>query len=107
MRRVPPHFSIRPDSVEVIPRGDVNLTCVAYGSPMPNVKWRLGPLELTPEDVVTEGKNVLMLTDIRVSNNYTCVATSELGKIEHVAEVKVKGQCELATVKIISVAVVS
>ena len=78
--------SIRPDSVEVIPRGDVNLTCVAYGSPMPNVKWRLGPLELTPEDVVTEGKNVLMLTDIRVSNNYTCVATSELGKIEHVAQ---------------------
>ena len=76
----------------MIPGGAANLTCVAYGSPMPMVKWRLGALELTPEDSQVEGKNVLMLTNIRESNNYTCVAKSDLGKIEHDAEVKVKGE---------------
>ena len=91
MRRVPPHFSIPPESVEVMPGGDVNVTCVAVGSPMPYVKWRLGAVELTPEDTIPIGKNVLMLKDVRESANYTCVAASDLGNIEAIAQVKVKG----------------
>lgn len=91
VRRVPPHFSIPPESVEVMPGGDVNITCVAVGSPMPYVKWRLGALELTAEDNIPIGKNVLMLTDVTESANYTCVAASDLGNIEAVAQVKVKG----------------
>ncbi len=91
MRRVPPHFSIPPDSVEVMPGGAVNITCVAVGSPMPYVKWRLGAVELTPEDNIPIGKNVLMLMDVKESANYTCVAASDLGNIEAVAQVKVKG----------------
>ena len=74
-----------------MPGGAVNITCVAVGSPMPYVKWRLGAVELTPEDNIPIGKNVLMLTDIRESANYTCVAASDLGNIEAVAQVKVKG----------------
>lgn len=93
VRRVPPHFSIPPESVEVMPGGSVNLTCVAIGSPMPFVKWRLGALELTPEDNVPIGKNVLMLNEIRESATYTCVAASDLGNIEADADVKVKGRC--------------
>lgn len=91
MRRVPPHFSIPPEGAEVMPGGSLNLTCVAIGSPMPHVKWRLGALELTPEDSQPIGKNVLMLTDIRESATYTCVATSDLGNIESDADVRVKG----------------
>ena len=91
VRRVPPHFSIPPESAEVMPGGAVNLTCVAVGSPMPYVKWRLGAVELTPEENIPIGKNVLMLTDIRESANYTCVAASDLGNIEAIAQVKVKG----------------
>ena len=91
VRRVPPHFSIPPESVEVMPGGDVNITCVAVGSPMPYVKWRLGAVELTPEDTIPIGKNVLMLKDVRESANYTCVAASDLGNIEAIAQVKVKG----------------
>lgn len=91
VRRVPPHFSIPPESVEVMPGGDVNITCVAVGSPMPYVKWRLGAVELTPEDTIPIGKNVLMLKDVRESANYTCVAASDLGNIEAIAAVKVKG----------------
>ena len=93
VRRVPPHFSIPPENVEVMPGGSVNLTCVAVGSPMPFVKWRLGALELTPEDNIPIGKNVLMLNDIRESATYTCVAASDLGNIESDAEVRVKGWC--------------
>ena len=69
----------------------MNLTCVAVGSPMPNVKWRLGAVELTPENSVPIGKNVLQLTDVRETATYTCVAASELGNIEYDAEVRVKG----------------
>ena len=58
---------------------------------MPYVKWRKGSEELTPEDLVPVGKNVLMLDDIRESANYTCVAASDLGHIEKVGHVKVKG----------------
>ena len=77
------HISrIRPDDVEVMPGGATDITCVAVGSPMPFVKWRLGAIELTPEDNRSIGKNVLMLADVRESANYTCVATSDLGNIE-------------------------
>jgi len=98
VRRVPPHFSIPPENVEVMPGGSVNITCVAIGSPMPFVKWRLGALELTPEDNIPIGKNVLMLNDIRESATYTCVAASDLGNIESDAEVRVKGQSSLRPV---------
>ncbi|CAH1774763.1 unnamed protein product [Owenia fusiformis] len=36
------------------------------------------------------GRNVLQLTNVKESANYTCVAVSELGNIESVATVKVK-----------------
>ena len=58
---------------------------------MPYVKWRLGAVELTPEDDIPVGKNVLELKDVRETANYTCVAASDLGNIEANAQVKVKG----------------
>jgi len=69
----------------------VNLTCAAVGSPMPFVRWRLGTLELTPEHSIPIGKNVLMLRNVNQSATYTCVAESELGRIEADAEVIVTG----------------
>lgn len=93
MRRVPPHFSILPEPVEVVPGGSVNLTCVAVGSPMPHVRWRQGQKDLSPEETPPPvGKNVLMLTDVRESATYTCVAASDLGNIEFDAEVKVNSK---------------
>lgn len=58
---------------------------------MPYVKWMLGAEDLTPEDDMPIGRNVLELTDVRQSNNYTCVAMSTLGVIEEVAQIIVKG----------------
>lgn len=78
---------------EVMLGGSLNLTCVAVGSPMPFVKWRLLDEDLTPENDVPIGKSTLALNDIRTSANYTCVASSSLGVIEANAMVKV--QCEL------------
>lgn len=91
VRRVPPRFSIPPADSEIMPGGNVNITCVAVGSPMPYVKWMLGAEDLTPEDDMPIGRNVLELTDVRQSNNYTCVAMSTLGVIEAVAQIIVKG----------------
>uniref|UniRef100_A0A6Q2XG17 protein-tyrosine-phosphatase n=1 Tax=Esox lucius TaxID=8010 RepID=A0A6Q2XG17_ESOLU len=90
VRRVPPRFSIPPADSEIMPGGNINITCVAVGSPMPYVKWMLGAEDLTPEDDMPIGRNVLELGDVRQSNNYTCVAMSTLGVIEAVAQITVK-----------------
>ncbi|XP_066552439.1 receptor-type tyrosine-protein phosphatase S isoform X1 [Amia ocellicauda] len=90
VRRVPPRFSILPTSHEIMPGGSVNITCVAVGSPMPYVKWMLGAEDLTPEDEMPVGRNVLELNSVRESANYTCVAMSSLGIIEAVAQITVK-----------------
>uniref|UniRef100_M0RA99 protein-tyrosine-phosphatase n=1 Tax=Rattus norvegicus TaxID=10116 RepID=M0RA99_RAT len=90
VRRVAPRFSILPMSHEIMPGGNVNITCVAVGSPMPYVKWMQGAEDLTPEDDMPVGRNVLELTDVKDSANYTCVAMSSLGVIEAVAQITVK-----------------
>ncbi|XP_041417363.1 receptor-type tyrosine-protein phosphatase F isoform X11 [Xenopus laevis] len=90
VRRVAPRFSIPPSNHEVMPGGSVNLTCVAVGAPMPYVKWMAGLEELTKEDDMPVGRNVLELTNIKESANYTCVAISSLGMIEAVAQITVK-----------------
>uniref|UniRef100_A0A8C2GHD5 protein-tyrosine-phosphatase n=1 Tax=Cyprinus carpio TaxID=7962 RepID=A0A8C2GHD5_CYPCA len=90
VRRVPPRFTIPPVSHEIMPGGSVNITCVAVGSPMPYVKWMLNSEDLTPEDEMPVGRNVLELNGVRESANYTCVAMSSLGIIESVAQVIVK-----------------
>lgn len=94
---MPPHFSILPESSEVVEGGAVNLTCVAVGSPMPYVRWRRGSVDVPSVagqlDAPTPiGKNVLQLTDVRRTASYTCIASSELGSIEHQAEVRVRGK---------------
>lgn len=76
-----------------MPGGSVNLTCVAVGAPMPYVKWMMGAEELTKEDEMPVGRNVLELSNVVRSANYTCVAISSLGMIEATAQVTVKGEC--------------
>ncbi|XP_062853368.1 protein tyrosine phosphatase receptor type Fa isoform X3 [Trichomycterus rosablanca] len=90
VRRVPPRFSIPPTNHEVMPGGSINLTCVAVGAPMPYVKWMKGETELTKEEEMPIGRNVLELTNIRQSANYTCMAMSSLGMIETTAQILVK-----------------
>lgn len=95
MRRLAPQFSIPPSPVnEVMLGGEVNLTCVAVGAPMPYVKWRKEPAtDLTPDNQMPPvGRNVLYLTNIQESANYTCIASSELGVINYTTLVKV--HCE-------------
>ncbi|XP_069007105.1 protein tyrosine phosphatase receptor type Fa isoform X2 [Embiotoca jacksoni] len=102
VRRVPPRFSIPPTNHEVMPGGSVNLTCVAVGAPMPYVKWMSGEVELTREDEMPIGRNVLELTNIRQSANYTCVAISSLGVIETTAQITVKALPKLPTSLIVT-----
>ena len=107
VRRVPPHFSILPESTEVIEGGAVNLTCVAVGSPMPYVRWQRGSVDVpsvpgqlgAPTPI---GRNVLQLTEVRQTATYTCIASSELGSIEHHAEVRVRGKNSNITIVMVS-----
>lgn len=80
-----------------MPGGSVNLTCVAVGAPMPYVKWMKGEQELTKEEEMPIGRNVLELTNIRQSANYTCVAISSLGMIDTTAQITVKGKRRLTS----------
>ncbi|KAI5719892.1 hypothetical protein M8J76_016411 [Diaphorina citri] len=91
-RRVPPQFSIPPPALlEVMLDSPLNLSCVAVGSPMPFVKWRKGQnIELTPDDKLPVGRNVLTLDRVTESENYTCIAASVLGVIETSTIVKVQ-----------------
>jgi hypothetical protein len=91
---VEPHFSLPPESIEVMPGGSGSLTCVAVGSPMPHVRWRNGSKEMMPEDSFDSapiGRSALELTNVLHSANFTCVAYSNVGSAEATAEVKVKG----------------
>uniref|UniRef100_A0A8C1KRT3 protein-tyrosine-phosphatase n=1 Tax=Cyprinus carpio TaxID=7962 RepID=A0A8C1KRT3_CYPCA len=90
VRRIPPRFSVPPMDYEIMPGGSVNISCQAVGVPMPYVKWMLGAEDLTPEDDMPIGRNVLELTDVSQSVNYTCVAMSTLGVIETIAQITVK-----------------
>lgn len=91
VRRVPPQFTIPPPTLEKVKVGEnISIPCVAVGSPMPYVKWRRGKTtELSPEDKLPVGRNVLNLTNVETSDNYTCIAASSLGMIEATTFVKV------------------
>lgn len=92
-RRVPPSFSIKPVAIQEVMLGeDVNLTCVAVGSPMPHVKWIKGTdSESASEDEPPPvGKNIMYLRNVQKSENFTCVAASALGRITAITLVKVK-----------------
>lgn len=75
---------------EVMLGADLNLTCVAVGSPMPTVRWRKGVEDLTPDDAIPIGKNILFLRGIGETAVYTCVASSKLGLKEINTTVKVQ-----------------
>ncbi|XP_037047701.1 tyrosine-protein phosphatase Lar isoform X5 [Bradysia coprophila] len=91
VRRVPPQFSRPPEQLnEVVLGANLSLTCIAVGSPMPFVKWKKGNVDITPEDEIPVGRNILELTNILNSANYTCIAASTLGQIEASAVVKVQ-----------------
>ena len=72
--------------------GAPTATQVRLTSPMPYVKWMSGALDLTREDETPVGRNVLELTNVRESANYTCVAISSLGMIDTTAQITVKGE---------------
>ena len=84
--------------MEPDPGSDVNITCVAVGSPMPRVLWREGAKDLNMPEDIPIGRNILMLKDVRESKNYTCVASSDLGNIEADVQVKVKGRSMICIV---------
>lgn len=94
VRRVAPQFSKEPPTYKEVKLGDdFNITCVAIGWPMPYVKWQREPMvDLTPEDHLPVGKNVLEIKNAQTSENYTCIAASSLGSVNATTYVKV--QCK-------------
>ena len=54
-----------------MPGGNVELKCVAVGSPMPYIQWRQGAIDLRPDDDLPVGRDVLILNDVKVSWGWT------------------------------------
>jgi len=93
VRQYAPRFTIRPDVLyNVMAGGNLNITCVAVGSPMPYVRWIKDGERLGEPSNAPIGRNVLELLDIRESVNYTCYAQSILGTIFVKTQVKVQGK---------------
>lgn len=92
VRRVPPHFSVQIQNKEVPLGGSLNVTCVVVGAPMPHVRWKHGDIELTPENNIPIGKNVLRLENVKQSGTYKCIGSSELGNVEQEINVTVVGR---------------
>ncbi|EFO21427.1 hypothetical protein LOAG_07060 [Loa loa] len=92
VRRVPPYFSYKLERLyKIAPGGALNLTCVAVGYPMPRVFWKKSDdTYLNDPQAAPIGRNVLTLTKIEKTENYTCVAVSKLGNIEVMTTVEVK-----------------
>ncbi|PAV71226.1 hypothetical protein WR25_01145 [Diploscapter pachys] len=92
VRRVPPYFSYKLEKLyRVAQGGSINLTCVAVGYPMPRVFWRKPGQTVNLDDSISApiGKNLLTLTNVEHSDNFTCVAVSPLGNIEATTQILV------------------
>ncbi|XP_037092233.1 LOW QUALITY PROTEIN: tyrosine-protein phosphatase Lar-like [Pollicipes pollicipes] len=48
-------------------------------------------IELRPQEPAPIGRSVLVLSNVRQSNNYTCVDTNELGSVASMTQVNVQG----------------
>jgi receptor-type tyrosine-protein phosphatase F len=93
VRRVPPYFTLKLQKLYRVGIGtSLNLTCVAVGYPMPRVFWKRQSDDsyLNNPKTAPIGKNVLTLTNIENSENYTCIAVSDLGNIETSTTVEAK-----------------
>uniref|UniRef100_A0A7E4ZSH2 protein-tyrosine-phosphatase n=1 Tax=Panagrellus redivivus TaxID=6233 RepID=A0A7E4ZSH2_PANRE len=93
VRRVPPYFTVKLQNVYRVGIGaSINLTCVAVGYPMPRVFWKRKSDDYFLNDPETApfGKNVLTLTNVDRTDNYTCIAVSKLGNIEVSTTVEAK-----------------
>ncbi|CAJ0587073.1 unnamed protein product, partial [Mesorhabditis spiculigera] len=92
VRRVPPYFSFKLEKqYRVHQGGGLNLTCVAVGYPMPRVFWRKsGDVALGDPLTAPIGKNILTLSAVERSENFTCVAVSKLGNIEATTTVEAR-----------------
>ncbi|XP_055948883.1 cell adhesion molecule Dscam2-like isoform X4 [Argiope bruennichi] len=86
----------------VYPGVSVSLKCMATGSPLPQVTWRLDSLPLPEQlrfrvgDYVTRDSRVVSyvnITSIQVEDGglFSCKATNEVGSVTHAARINVFG----------------
>ncbi|XP_066269746.1 uncharacterized protein [Branchiostoma lanceolatum] len=89
VRRIPPRLIIIPEAA-LVNRGDnINLTCVAIGSPVPFVQWQKGNENLSEKSSQKE-RNILRLENVVKSANYTCAASNPFGSDVNTAQVIVE-----------------
>ncbi|XP_071117966.1 uncharacterized protein [Haliotis cracherodii] len=89
---VAPTFKPATLSVKVKFAGSTSLTCEAEGDPVPRVIWLLQGKILKRKS--ENGKNVLRLTRLRNSGNYTCTASNIAGNASQVYNVTVASKVE-------------
>ncbi|ESN95495.1 hypothetical protein HELRODRAFT_102544 [Helobdella robusta] len=85
-----PEWIMLPINEEVAFGSSIKLSCSAQGTPAPEVKWRREDGVDSDPNIFSQSGGVMMLHKVVESANYTCVANSTHGTINHTAEVRVK-----------------
>nr|CAD7198875.1 unnamed protein product [Timema douglasi] len=90
--KVRPHFRRTPLDQESEEGGTIRLYCAAIGQPQPEINWTRDDLPVTEDNrIQITPDNTLTITDIRREDSgiYKCTASSFVGRITAVAQVRV------------------
>nr|CAD7588585.1 unnamed protein product [Timema genevievae] len=90
--KVKPHFRRTPLDQESEEGGTIRLYCAAIGQPQPDINWTRDDLPVTEDNrIQITPDNTLTITDIRREDSgiYKCTASSFVGRITAVAQVRV------------------
>ncbi|XP_048580737.1 tyrosine-protein phosphatase Lar isoform X2 [Nematostella vectensis] len=82
--RSKPEFTLRPQDKTVDPDTDVELKCSARGSPTPSIVWEVDGSRISGQN------GELIIRGIQRSGNYSCIADSNMGRVQAYAYVTVR-----------------
>ena len=93
----PPHFTLTPEEVVYVSLGDpIILSCLAEGTPVPEILWLRDNQLVTPSAslAVTNDGTELRISNIRQEDigDYTCSAENGQGTVRHTTKLVIAGK---------------
>lgn len=89
-----PHFVVSPKSHDIPIGSNLTLYCQAESTAPVNYSWsRNGDSNWYNRNQGATPIQALILNDVTVSANYTCIAWNEYGSVEWTAEIRVYSKC--------------
>ncbi|KHN88307.1 Mesocentin [Toxocara canis] len=93
--RGPPKIYVDPPApYEILPGGNLNITCSAVSYPFPQIFWQRGDEEVVKSPIkpgTVRSEQILIIKELYRSATFTCHANNSLGQAERTIEVVVTG----------------